>query len=134
MPKAIKSLCQCGGIKTAGACDKCGQSSKRKEYKTTKQRGLGGPWRAKSELLRQLIPVCVKCWNDGRTTIATQYAPLHCHHVIKRKDAPELALDDDNVINVCQTCHAVLDSLYEDDRARYDVLAKQLKATRDTLR
>ena len=94
---------------------------------------MAGKWRGKSERLRQLIPVCVKCWHEGRTTIANQGAPLHCHHVIPRRDAPELALDDDNIINVCPTCHVVLDCMYEAERARYDALAVKLKATRDTL-
>lgn len=133
MPKATRSLCQCGGIKTKGLCDRCGQTSKKQHHKTTAERGLGWKWRKKSEQLRQLIPVCVQCWMDGRTTIASKGAPLHGHHVIPRKDAPELALDDDNIINVCPSCHSMLDCLYEDDRPRYDVLANQLKATRDTL-
>ena len=133
MPAAARSLCQCGGIKTAGKCDRCGAEPRTKHDRTTKQRGLGGQWRRKSERLRQLIPVCIPCWHNGRTTIATGNSPLHCHHVIKRKDAPELALDDDNLINVCVTCHTELDTMYERDRASYDVLAEQLKATRDTL-
>tara|TARA_Y100000310_G_scaffold260573_1_gene269549 strand:+ start:1743 stop:1898 length:156 start_codon:yes stop_codon:yes gene_type:complete len=49
------------------------------------------------------------------------------------KDAPEKRLDEDNLVNVCPACHGELDALYETDRKAYDDLAKQLKATRETL-
>lgn len=39
---------------------------------------------------------CIKCGKDRH---------LHCHHIIKVNDNPNLAYDIDNCITLCKRCH-----------------------------
>lgn len=120
---SIPIACRCGGKKIEGICDRCGQG-KPKHDRTTKQRGYDSKWKRLSRMVRKEIPVCVPCWNDGDARPADA-----CHHIVKVKDAPHMKHDRDNVLPVCETCHAVLDALYERDRAKYDELIETLRAT-----
>lgn len=70
---------------------------------------------------------------EDRVTTATPGAPLHRHHIVKVKDAPHLRLNEDNLLNVCETCHVTLDALYETNRGEYVTRATELKRVRDEL-
>lgn len=46
-------------------------------------------------------PLCERCRREQRITAAT-----HVHHVLERKDRPDLALDWDNLEALCSPCHS----------------------------
>lgn len=48
---------------------------------------------------------CQRCKANGGVTVATDDEPLQVHHKKHLKDYPLLALDDDNLITLCGTCH-----------------------------
>ena len=45
-------------------------------------------------------PLCEDCRKAGRLTSAA-----HVHHVLERKDRPDLALDPSNLEALCPPCH-----------------------------
>jgi 5-methylcytosine-specific restriction protein A len=45
-------------------------------------------------------PLCAECYKAGRIVAAE-----HVHHVIERKQRPELALDPSNLQALCAPCH-----------------------------
>lgn len=45
-------------------------------------------------------PLCVDCLKANRVT-----ATEHVHHVVDRKVRPDLELDWDNLMALCQACH-----------------------------
>lgn len=127
MPRAPKTLCQCGGIKTSGVCGKCGAAPRKR--KSRHQRGYGNDWARMSQRQRQMIPVCIPCWDSGSPgRLATS-----THHIQKIRHAPHLRLEPDNLLTVCQRCHNELDELYEADRGKYDGVIAGLKKVRDSL-
>lgn len=78
-----------------------------REYDRTPQRRAdlgfynGAPWRrVKASKLRQ-DPLCEDCLTRGLTVPAT-----HVHHVLERKDRPELAFDPENLQSLCAGCHS----------------------------
>lgn len=132
MPTAARQLCYCGAIKQGNRCPRCGHGPPR-HSQTTKQRGYDSKWKGLSKQVRELIPVCIACWHEGRTTIATDRAPLHCHHIAKVVDAPERRLDPDNLLTMCEACHKAADAIHDSDKQRYTEWMERLKATRETL-
>ncbi|MCS1351158.1 HNH endonuclease [Mechercharimyces sp. CAU 1602] len=44
--------------------------------------------------------LCQRCWRNGKLTPAEVV-----HHVHPLKERPERALDADNLVSVCATCH-----------------------------
>ena len=84
--------------------------------------------------MRQQTPFCISCWSTAeRVTTAEPGRPLHSHHIVKIKDAPHLRLDAANVLVVCETCHAELDSLYESNRIAYTQRVDELKRARELM-
>jgi 5-methylcytosine-specific restriction protein A len=59
------------------------------------------PWLKIRALKLAEQPTCEQCRSEGRTTLAE-----HVHHVIDRKQAPALALDWDNLVAWCKSCHS----------------------------
>jgi 5-methylcytosine-specific restriction endonuclease McrA len=58
-------------------------------------------WQRKREaILRRDKYICQNCKRYGRNTEATTV-----HHIIHLEDAPELALDNDNLVSLCAACH-----------------------------
>ena len=58
-------------------------------------------WTAKrTEILARDKGACMRCRQRGRYTPAT-----HVHHIKHLREAPELALDSDNLISLCGECH-----------------------------
>jgi len=55
-------------------------------------------WKKLREKILQKSPTCLKC---GATT------SLVVHHLCTVKDSPELALDDKNLVVLCNKCHAL---------------------------
>jgi len=63
-------------------------------YKTTK-------WeRKRKAILRRDGYMCRECRRYGRTTPANTV-----HHIVPLEDRPDLALDDRNLISLCEECH-----------------------------
>jgi 5-methylcytosine-specific restriction enzyme A len=58
--------------------------------------GPGGVREAKLKL----NPTCEDCLQRGRVVVATEV-----HHVIPRKERPDLALDLANLRSLCKPCH-----------------------------
>ena len=123
----ISKACVCGGIVRDNVCNRCGPK-KRGHRKSRHQRGYGNDWERLSKRTKREFPLCVPCWQIGRVTPAGS-----THHIVKIRDAPELRLDRDNLLTVCESCHGDLDALYERDRRAYDVRAIELKHVRDEL-
>ena len=57
-------------------------------------------WRALRALVLAEQPLCADCLKRKVLTPSE-----HVHHKVDRKDAPELALDRDNLEGLCQPCH-----------------------------
>lgn len=57
-------------------------------------------WRAFRAWWLSLHPLCVDCEKQGRHTTA-----IDVHHVLERKDRPDLAFDESNVEGLCKACH-----------------------------
>lgn len=68
-------------------------------------RGYDSRWQRKREhVLRRDGCLCQQCKRVGRLTTATEV-----HHVVKIVDAPELRLEDSNLVSVCRDCHELLE-------------------------
>lgn len=80
----------------------------RKERNATAQRDRGtdpflvsSAWRKLRAVYVKRHPLCQRCLEAGRTEAATEV-----HHVRKRADYPELALDWNNLEALCKPCHS----------------------------
>lgn len=63
---------------------------------------LSGVWKQKREsILRRDGYMCRECRRFGRAREATTV-----HHIKHLDEYPELALDDSNLISLCDACHA----------------------------
>ena len=59
------------------------------------------PWRKKrKEMLRRDNNECQRCKSLGRYSKA-----VVVHHIKHLKDRPDLALEDDNLMPLCEACH-----------------------------
>lgn len=57
-------------------------------------------WKRKREkILRRDRHLCQWCKRYGKKVTAT-----HVHHIVHYDDAPERALDDDNLVSICAGC------------------------------
>lgn len=57
-------------------------------------------WRATRASVLRRSPLCEDCRRLGRLTPAE-----HVHHVLPRKDRPDLAYRPENLESLCQPCH-----------------------------
>lgn len=58
-------------------------------------------WKSKrAKILRRDNNECQKCKSRGK-----HHKAETVHHIKHLKDYPELALDDDNLISLCNACH-----------------------------
>jgi 5-methylcytosine-specific restriction endonuclease McrA len=53
-------------------------------------------WRKVRKQIRMRDGACVDCGTDQSLTV---------HHVVPYRTAPELALDPDNLVTLCRSCH-----------------------------
>lgn len=78
----------------------------RRSYERTDSRAedrsfyKSGPWRRLRAAFLAEHPLCVDCRKTGRLTPAE-----HVHHLLERKDRPDLALEWDNLQALCPPCH-----------------------------
>ena len=49
---------------------------------------------------RQTNPLCERCYRKGRITAMSEV-----HHLKPRRSHPALALDSENLVSLCTTCH-----------------------------
>jgi len=131
MPQAAKTLCVCGGIKTAGVCSRCGPTRPTRN-RTGKGGEYGGSWKRLSEKAREQQPWCTLCFHRQLITTKGDGRPLHCHHIIPVLVRPDLRDDPDNRLVMCQSCNVECDNLYSSNRAEYDRLMRELKKARDS--
>jgi 5-methylcytosine-specific restriction enzyme A len=59
------------------------------------------PWRRLRAAYLDAHPLCVDCRKRNRLTEATEV-----HHIIKRAERPDLALDMGNLEGLCKACHS----------------------------
>jgi 5-methylcytosine-specific restriction protein A len=57
-------------------------------------------WMAVRDLVLASEPLCRVCRSEGRITAANQV-----HHILERKDRPDLAVDTANLEPLCLPCH-----------------------------
>jgi 5-methylcytosine-specific restriction endonuclease McrA len=110
MPSGIKYPCRKSGcpvlVEISGYCPAhitASYEADRNRRGSASFRGYSNDW-AKFRLiaLKRDHYLCVECLAAGRVTSAE-----HVHHIKKVCDHPELRLVLDNVISICQPCHAV---------------------------
>lgn len=92
--RTVTDRCECQSIKQASAED----------YRKKKSERYPSGWDQLAAEYRADNPLCERCLKHGRTTAAKDV-----HHKAKVSDAPELALDWDNLMSVCRKCHVILD-------------------------
>jgi len=61
--------------------------------------------RCREDALRRDKYMCQTCLKKGRITLYTDEAPLEVHHIISRKERPDLSLELSNLISLCHDCH-----------------------------
>lgn len=86
----------------------CTCSKYKKDYKGGDERKLRAKnaWKEKSLEIRQKADnLCEVCRDNGRYI----YQGLSVHHINKVKDAPELFLNNENLICLCEACHKKAD-------------------------
>lgn len=59
------------------------------------------PWVKLREAYKLANPLCHDCEARGRVTPA-----CHVHHVKRREDRPDLALEWSNLMGLCRSCHS----------------------------
>lgn len=97
------------------SCSRCGKihprnyiCTKGKVFKGGDERKLRkrGDWKAKSiEIRERANNLCEVCKDNGRFI----YDDLEVHHIEKLTEHPELLLDNENLICLCQRCHKKAD-------------------------
>jgi len=97
------TLCSCGNVHPRNErCQKCSRGKRSGHGKTTKERGYGHDWRKLSQTIAKEDPLCPDCLEEGIVNPGDGR-----HHIQKIIDAPELRLDRNNVMNLCDRHHAV---------------------------
>lgn len=98
------------------SCSRCGKihprnyiCTKDKVFKGGDERNLRQKAvckRKMQETRERANNLCEVCRDNGRFV----YNNLEVHHIEKVKEHPELLLEDDNLICLCQTCHKKADA------------------------
>ncbi len=102
----VARICACGDI-VKGKCDKC--SGRRRENEdhfrgSPAERGYDSQWRKLSVQFRIHNPLCQRCKQSGRATIADDV-----HHIKPIKSHPSLRLVWDNLMSLCRECHKIVE-------------------------
>ncbi|KOA86403.1 HNH endonuclease [Clostridium botulinum] len=70
----------------------------------------------RKEILKRDNNECQRCKSLGR------FSKAECvHHIKHLKDRPDLALENKNLLSVCNTCHNILhpEKLHHSDKAKF---------------
>ena len=70
-------------------------------------------WRNLRKFKLQLVPLCEECLKASKVVAAK-----HIHHKIDIKDAPEKALDYDNLMSLCHSCHSRITNIHKGIKKR----------------
>ena len=71
-------------------------------------------WRNKrKQILDRDNNECQICKKEGRVSKADTV-----HHIKELKDYPELGLDNDNLISVCNSCHNIIHERFEGQKVK----------------
>ena len=98
----LKSCRYCGKVHDSKIECAMKPKKKKREYKEYEAPRYTKAMRDKSKEIKQRAKyLCEVCKLEGRYV----YDRLETHHIIKLIDAPELALEDTNLICLCRNCH-----------------------------
>jgi 5-methylcytosine-specific restriction endonuclease McrA len=79
------------------------EKPKRVEHRgSAAKRGYDRTWRRCRKMVLNRQPLCKDCG----CPLLDQPRKAHVHHKHKLRDAPEKRLDPDNLIAICDACHA----------------------------
>lgn len=74
----------------------------RHKRESAAKRGYDRQWRNVRKAKIEQDPLCEDCLQDQRSTPAKEV-----HHIRKIIDAPELRLEIDNLMSLCERCHDI---------------------------
>lgn len=103
-----KTTCSCGRIIKEGSVCEC-KKEKRKQYLENWEEDPllnSYKWKKKrKEIIKRDGGICQRCLLKFGIINSEE---IQVHHIKSRKNYPELALNDDNLICVCKTCNLQL--------------------------
>ena len=106
MPNLI-SCSRCGKVHPYGQCSI--PPAPRRRYPRTDPAGkfrCTAAWqRKRNEIRERDLHLCKLCLSNGRITNTS----LEVHHIIPVTADDRLRLDDDNLITLCSSCHALVE-------------------------
>lgn len=102
----LKSCKWCGRIHDSSF--DCGRRPAKAYRRIEEDRGRNTrAWRRKAEEVKERSHfLCAYCFLNGILT----YDGLEAHHIIKLRQRPDLLLDEDNLVCLCNACHRMADS------------------------
>lgn len=111
MPPQIKTICSgCNRVivPKGTKCAKCTEAYKARRRESYRDRPTDPflssvAWQKLRRAKMNSNPLCERCESRGDTTPAREV-----HHIEARQDAPDKALDWDNLMCVCSRCHRAL--------------------------
>ena len=96
----------CRELTRGGRCERHKQQQRR-EHEGSEQRLRdqrfynGAPWKRTQAVKLRRDPLCEEHLRQGPTVVATQV-----HHLIPRKERPDLEYAIDNLESLCASCHS----------------------------
>jgi 5-methylcytosine-specific restriction endonuclease McrA len=101
------SCSRCGKVHPRGQCSK--PPAPRRYHTRTDPAGSfrnTAAWQRKREEIKERdLHLCKLCLSNGKVTSRT----LEVHHIIPVNTDDKLRLDDDNLITLCSSCHALVE-------------------------
>ena len=97
----LKACPWCGRIHDSR--EDCGRRPPKKYRREESERGRNTrAWKRKAEQIKtDSHYLCENCLSQGVLT----WDGLEAHHIIKLRERPDLLLDDDNLVCLCEKCH-----------------------------
>lgn len=101
----LKACPWCGRIHDSR--EDCGRRPPKKYRREESERGRDTrAWKRKAEQIKtDSHYLCENCLSQGVLT----WDGLEAHHIIKLRERPDLLLDDDNLVCLCEKCHKKAD-------------------------
>ena len=102
----LKACPWCGRIHDSR--EDCGRKPMKKYRREENERGRNTrAWKRKAEQIKtDSHYLCENCLSQGVLT----WDGLETHHIIKLRERPDLLLDDDNLVCLCEKCHKKADA------------------------